>query len=132
MRSKTWISVAQFLECAHEKSRPHQQYQRQRYLRDDQAPAEPTSSFSRCARAMLEGHVGIFSSRTPRWSQPKQYSRQYCHRGCESQDSPIRRKIQRCRNKDRKSTRLNSSHVEISYAVFCLKKKKQVYALARA
>src|SRR6266496_4623229 len=28
------------------------------------------------------------------------------------------------RNLDRKSTRLNSSHVEISYAVFCLKKKK--------
>src|SRR5690349_22886853 len=27
-------------------------------------------------------------------------------------------------NADRKSTRLNSSHVEISYAVFCLKKKK--------
>src|SRR5438874_3940033 len=27
--------------------------------------------------------------------------------------------------RDRKSTRLNSSHVEISYAVFCLKKKKQ-------
>src|SRR5690606_42009599 len=28
-------------------------------------------------------------------------------------------------HKDRKSTRLNSSHVKISYAVFCLKKKKQ-------
>src|SRR6266496_898376 len=28
--------------------------------------------------------------------------------------------------RDRKSTRLNSSHVEISYAVFCLKKKKYV------
>src|SRR3712207_8808473 len=27
-------------------------------------------------------------------------------------------------NKDRKSTRLNSSHANISYAVFCLKKKK--------
>src|SRR5690554_7664749 len=27
--------------------------------------------------------------------------------------------------KDRKSTRLNSSHVRISYAVFCLKKKKK-------
>src|SRR5690349_23436806 len=26
---------------------------------------------------------------------------------------------------DRKSTRLNSSHVEISYAVFCLKKKRR-------
>src|SRR5437870_10942256 len=28
---------------------------------------------------------------------------------------------------DRKSTRLNSSHVAISYAVFCLKKKKKVH-----
>src|SRR6266498_4529694 len=32
----------------------------------------------------------------------------------------------RCRHRsDRKSTRLNSSHVRISYAVFCLKKKKK-------
>src|SRR5438874_6331343 len=30
-----------------------------------------------------------------------------------------------CKVPDRKSTRLNSSHVEISYAVFCLKKKKK-------
>src|SRR5690606_41437421 len=30
------------------------------------------------------------------------------------------------RRKDRKSTRLNSSHVKSSYAVFCLKKKKIV------
>src|SRR5690625_6734412 len=29
-----------------------------------------------------------------------------------------------CMLRDRKSTRLNSSHVAISYAVFCLKKKK--------
>src|SRR5690606_39588439 len=28
------------------------------------------------------------------------------------------------KHRDRKSTRLNSSHVKISYAVFCLKKKK--------
>src|SRR5437773_9352396 len=28
-------------------------------------------------------------------------------------------------NPDRKSTRLNSSHITISYAVFCLKKKKK-------
>src|SRR3982751_7007237 len=33
------------------------------------------------------------------------------------------------RPSDRKSTRLNSSHLVISYAVFCLKKKKQ-HALA--
>src|SRR5438874_10475766 len=31
------------------------------------------------------------------------------------------------RSGDRKSTRLNSSHVEISYAVFCLKKKKKMH-----
>src|SRR3712207_7245656 len=30
---------------------------------------------------------------------------------------------------DRKSTRLNSSHANISYAVFCLKKKKKTYHL---
>src|SRR5437868_8622816 len=32
---------------------------------------------------------------------------------------------------DRKSTRLNSSHVSISYAVFCLKKKKKKAAMKR-
>src|SRR3712207_9433200 len=31
----------------------------------------------------------------------------------------------RGRSRDRKSTRLNSSHANISYAVFCLKKKKK-------
>src|SRR5256885_3157337 len=42
----------------------------------------------------------------------------------------IRQGQGRCRpslgvHRDRKSTRLNSSHLVISYAVFCLKKKKQ-------
>src|SRR5256885_5962647 len=32
------------------------------------------------------------------------------------------------RGEDRKSTRLNSSHLVISYAVFCLKKKKKKYS----
>src|SRR5437870_10661803 len=31
------------------------------------------------------------------------------------------------RGEDRKSTRLNSSHVDISYAVFCLKKKRKIF-----
>src|SRR5207249_12064455 len=35
-----------------------------------------------------------------------------------------RRRRQQLRERDRKSTRLNSSHVSISYAVFCLKKKQ--------
>src|SRR2546430_15071363 len=34
------------------------------------------------------------------------------------------------RSADRKSTRLNSSHSQISYAVFCLKKKKKIVGLA--
>src|SRR5688500_19188375 len=34
--------------------------------------------------------------------------------------------ISRSRSADRKSTRLNSSHLVISYAVFCLKKKKVI------
>src|SRR5438128_9615642 len=37
---------------------------------------------------------------------------------------PLGRRYVGCRE-DRKSTRLNSSHGSISYAVFCLKKKKQ-------
>src|SRR5690606_39662660 len=43
--------------------------------------------------------------------------------------NPVRR-VDRSGNKpdrkDRKSTRLNSSHVKISYAVFCLKKQKNL------
>src|SRR6266480_5677589 len=38
--------------------------------------------------------------------------------------SPANRRRESCPFQDRKSTRLNSSHMSISYAVFCLKKKK--------
>src|SRR5437773_6007635 len=37
---------------------------------------------------------------------------------------PLRSRLRKLRSRDRKSTRLNSSHITISYAVFCLKKKK--------
>src|SRR5438270_11117669 len=40
------------------------------------------------------------------------------HRGCDVTEAGF---VER----DRKSTRLNSSHSQISYAVFCLKKKKK-------
>src|SRR2546427_4715220 len=42
---------------------------------------------------------------------------------------PLRRRVffRENRGEDRKSTRLNSSHSQISYAVFCLKKKKTQY-----
>src|SRR2546430_3890241 len=42
-----------------------------------------------------------------------------------SPEKPILPKAPGCGKKDRKSTRLNSSHSQISYAVFCLKKKKR-------
>src|SRR2546430_7858498 len=38
---------------------------------------------------------------------------------------PLASMVQALRQLDRKSTRLNSSHSQISYAVFCLKKKKK-------
>src|SRR6266498_5042242 len=46
---------------------------------------------------------------------PREASTRQCERGLEPQPPWG----------DRKSTRLNSSHVRISYAVFCLKKKKK-------
>src|SRR5215204_6730752 len=43
-------------------------------------------------------------------------------------DTVRKRRVRRRRRGDRKSTRLNSSHTVISYAVFCLKKKKNSHA----
>src|SRR5256885_6573915 len=58
-------------------------------------------------------------------------------RGTDDFRSPLRATDGKCRTReslrhrgertDRKSTRLNSSHLVISYAVFCLKKKKRYY-----
>src|SRR3712207_8142605 len=53
---------------------------------------------------------------------------QQCQEAIEPQQkklSTTSRKLERYFVQDRKSTRLNSSHVNISYAVFCLKKKKK-------
>src|SRR5437773_3376602 len=44
---------------------------------------------------------------------------------------PGRRAVHRESVRDRKSTRLNSSHITISYAVFCLKKKKKQHTHKR-
>src|SRR5258708_24200739 len=44
---------------------------------------------------------------------------------------PLPRNFQTVRSRDRKSTRLNSSHQIISYAVFCLKKKNNPIVAAR-
>src|SRR2546428_3997437 len=54
--------------------------------------------------------------------QPLIMSRASCRAG-PSEPLPARR--------DRKSTRLNSSHDQISYAVFCLKKKKKTTTISQ-
>src|SRR3712207_7441540 len=48
---------------------------------------------------------------------------------CEMRHSTRGPILARLRREDRKSTRLNSSHANISYAVFCLKKKKSIRTL---
>src|SRR2546421_3564347 len=48
-----------------------------------------------------------------------------CHSGALSSPQGYGRPGERGTTIDRKSTRLNSSHDQISYAVFCLKKKKK-------
>src|SRR5690349_22352743 len=50
------------------------------------------------------------------------------HRATDGRGHSARRPV----NGDRKSTRLNSSHVEISYAVYCLKKKTSQRLIAIA
>src|SRR3712207_7203916 len=47
------------------------------------------------------------------------------HAGAAAEEARLLREAADPRRVDRKSTRLNSSHANISYAVFCLKKKKR-------
>src|SRR2546427_2478679 len=42
-----------------------------------------------------------------------------------------KQRVSQLESRDRKSTRLNSSHSQISYAVFCLKKKKELVTKRR-
>src|SRR2546422_8474580 len=80
-------------------------------------------------RSTLFPYTTLFRSPTTlgfggQYSDPLSYGR--C--GEDAQDSPIsfpRPRVSAAAATDRKSTRLNSSHGYISYAVFCLKKKKK-------
>src|SRR5437899_8531336 len=71
-------------------------------------------------RSTLFPYTTLFRSKTQRRSL----------RVLDRLDAKIRIEIEdqhalTCQPRDRKSTRLNSSHLGISYAVFCLKKKKK-------
>src|SRR5207249_12298990 len=77
-------------------------------------------------RPTLFPYTTLFRSagrRASAWTLPREMERARCH------PIPSRNVLRPpvdpgSKREDRKSTRLNSSHVSISYAVFCLKKKK--------
>src|SRR5256885_10987683 len=66
-------------------------------------------------RSTLFPYTTLFRSRRPAASSARSHASARCA-------EPISTSMSRT---DRKSTRLNSSHLVISYAVFCLKKKKK-------
>src|SRR5215469_17287381 len=70
-------------------------------------------------RSTLFPYTTLFRSRLPRARRREAVRDALLGRRADLQDGRVRGR------RDRKSTRLNSSHVEISYAVFCLKKKKK-------
>src|SRR5699024_12794034 len=71
-------------------------------------------------RSTLFPYTTLFRSLQKMWQRGRRLRltgiRSFCHRPV----CPVSGQT-----RDRKSTRLNSSHVSISYAVFCLKKKKK-------
>src|SRR5688572_32535016 len=70
-------------------------------------------------RSTLFPYTTLFRSRR----QAAQFAER--HRGQIRRHDLVHRSAVRHPRQDRKSTRLNSSHSQISYAVFCLKKKKK-------
>src|SRR5207245_11748765 len=74
-------------------------------------------------RSTLFPYTTLFRSRRPSCRHRRGRTSRRC-RGRSRSSARVRRAC-RGRRRDRKSTRLNSSHGSISYAVFCLKKKKK-------
>src|SRR2546429_4505716 len=72
-------------------------------------------------RSTLFPYTTLFRSGCPGGLRVGQHADSHLSRGCQLRAAY--RRVARGRS-DRKSTRLNSSHGYISYAVFCLKKKK--------
>src|SRR3712207_7677911 len=80
-------------------------------------------------RSTLFPYTTLFRSRRSRWAGAGRFGtfqRRAKKSGCEPRrlvPDARRRKAPFAAVRDRESTRLNSSHANISYAVFCLKKK---------
>src|SRR3712207_7582336 len=75
---------------------------------------------SRRRRAVVGGTTAAGPGRRSEVSRPVSFRSQL------KPEAAVRPASRDPAHKDRKSTRLNSSHANISYAVFCLKKKKLI------
>src|SRR2546426_9393734 len=77
-------------------------------------------------RSTLFPYTTLFRSRdVGRGRNERQRNRRRIGVGEDESQLPAQQFGRRIDERDRKSTRLNSSHLVISYAVFCLKKKKE-------
>src|SRR5256885_7496144 len=79
-------------------------------------------------RSTLFPYTTLFRSRIGEHARCRTRAPAACliaHRNAPHRDAELRGVAMAC-GLDRKSTRLNSSHLVISYAVFCLKKKKNI------
>src|SRR5436309_6078126 len=76
-------------------------------------------------RSTLFPYTTLFRSALPRGDRGRRRLRDDEPSRLSESRSRARDRDSDRRDGDRKSTRLNSSHVKISYAVFCLKKKKK-------
>src|SRR3989442_9973338 len=79
-------------------------------------------------RSTLFPYTTLFRSRSSRSAgggRPDPVGDRHPRRAAARRSGGVARALSR--RPDRKSTRLNSSHVRISYAVFCLKKKKNMH-----
>src|SRR2546426_2626553 len=81
-------------------------------------------------RSTLFPYTTLFRSVYPRWVSPDGGAGRSVGPNVQKDGHPWARSCDQLRGyTDRKSTRLNSSHLVISYAVFCLKKKKKIVTL---
>src|SRR3712207_7303046 len=84
-------------------------------------------------RSTLFPYTTLFRSEVPVRRRDQQSADGRAEHGADLEDARVPRDgvgERGCRDEvgqDRKSTRLNSSHANISYAVFCLKKKKECF-----
>src|SRR5690606_40830341 len=85
------------------------------------SPGSELKSAAIIARLWTDRKTQASASRTVRWRMKSIVSGYRCFVSRPS-NAPVCSRIYRIASEDRKSTRLNSSHVKISYAVFCLKK----------